>query len=151
MSNRFIHIIISIMIIISLHLSCISASFESSDEKKKFMQSGRKEYREHLNYHPDAQRKYDNFGGREAYAQHNAEATGGRGFEKPENLGFKVLDYGVDGFEESCIYNIVKGELNVVSAIGQMGSGSNYAVDLTLQNMINEPIQCIFDTGTVFE
>ena len=135
-------------------------AYQSEADKEEFMQKGRESY--HSGYEAYMQRLSkaapqsmksqirSQIGGEEVYAQHNAEATDGYGFESPENLGFKVLDYGMDGFEQSCIYQIITGKLKIVSVIGRTGV-RGYAVDLTVENIGDQAIECNIDMGTVFE
>eukprot|EP01084_Bolivina_argentea_P109436 195616_1 len=143
----YTHIIVITVVIYAV------ASYRSEAEKREFMQEGREQYRKNqADYTASYSVGRDDIGGEEVYAQHNAEATDGQGFETPDKLGFKILDYGVDGFEESCIYKIITNKMKIKAAIGMMNrDGRDYAVDLEVENISDEDFECIIDTGTVFE
>eukprot|EP01083_Nonionella_stella_P118655 354302_1 len=140
-------------IIVIIGLMCsVDASFGSRSDKKEFLKRGREKYHSDSSFRASYSRFANarDIGGEEVYAQHNAEATDGEAFERPEQLGFKILDYGVEGFEESCIFQIISGKMSIKSAFGMMNS-RDYAVDLTVENISPEDIECTIGTGTVFE
>eukprot|EP01083_Nonionella_stella_P287546 978809_1 len=122
-------------IIVIIGLMCsVDASFGSRSDKKEFLKRGREKYHSDSSFRASYSRFANarDIGGEEVYAQHNAEATDGEAFERPEQLGFKILDYGVEGFEESCIFQIISGKMSIKSAFGMMNS-RDYAVDLTVK------------------